>query len=73
MHLVTGRLGHGGVRVVVILAGLPGLLLKRLLVFLRSGKVSGCGIGPVLNGSDILVSLCDLDLRGDSLVVGQII
>ena len=73
MHLVTGQLGHGGVRVIVVLAGLLDLLLKRLLVFLRGGKTSGCGIGLVLSGGGILVGLCDLGLRGDNLVVGQII
>ena len=73
MHLVTGQLGHGGVRVIVVLAGLLDLLLKRLLVFLRGGKTSGCGIGLVLSGGGILVGLCDLGLRGDNLVVGQIV
>ena len=73
MHLVTGQLGHGGVRVIVVLAGLLDLLLERLLVFLRGGKTSGCGIGLVLSGGGILVGLCDLGLRGDNLVVGQIV
>ena len=69
MHLVTGQLGHGGVRVIVVLAGLLDLLLKRLLVFLRGGKTSGCGIGLVLSGGGILVGLCDLGLRGDILLL----
>ena len=73
MHLVTGQLGHGGVRVIVVLAGLLDPLLERLLVFLRGGKTSGCGIGLVLSGGGILVGLCDLGLRGDNLVVGQIV
>ena len=73
MHLVTGQLGHGGVRVIVVLAGLLDLFLERLLVFLRGGKTFGCGVGLVLSGGGILVGLRDLVLGGDNLVVRQII
>lgn len=73
MHLLAGQLGHRGVRVVVILAGLLDLRFERFLVLLRRVESLGGGVGLVLSVGGILIGLRDLGLGGDDLVVGQIV
>ena len=73
MKILTSHLRHGGVRVVIVLAGLLDLRLEIGLVLLCGLKTGGCRLRLALRGGGIGVGLFHSGLRRRNLGIRQLV